>query len=58
MEAFLLAAALFISPQSANLIDPPQICFEEPEAFWPPDLIPHPTPPGHEPSGPGEPELA
>ncbi len=25
--------------------------------FWPPDLIPHPHPPGIEPSGPSEPEM-
>lgn len=28
------------------------------EMFWPPDLVPHPHPPGSGPSGPGEPEMA
>lgn len=29
----------------------------EPQAFWPPDLIPHPHNPNDGPSGPGKPEL-
>ena len=30
----------------------------EQDAFWPPDMIPHPTVPGDGPTGAGEPELA
>lgn len=30
----------------------------EKEEFWPPDMVPHPHPPGSGPSGPGEPEMA
>lgn len=30
----------------------------EKNEFWPPDMVPHPHPPGSGPSGPGEPELA
>jgi hypothetical protein len=30
----------------------------ETSEFWPPDIVPHPHPPGSGPSGPGEPELA
>lgn len=48
-------------------LPPPPILDEEKEeglekndedAFWPPDMIPHPTVPGDGPSGPGEPEFA
>lgn len=30
----------------------------EQNEFWPPDMVPHPHPPGSGPSGPGERELA
>lgn len=30
----------------------------ESSEFWPPDMVPHPHPPGNGPSGPGEPEMA
>lgn len=30
----------------------------ESNEFWPPDIVPHPIPPGDGPTGPGKPELA
>lgn len=39
------------------IIASPIVVMAQVDTFWYPDLVPHPIPPGNEPSGVGEPEL-
>ena len=63
MEIFCLVAFLFFGPHNdsiewvpAHVQSQVQYCCENKDAFWPPDMVPHPNPPWDQKED--EPEMA